>query len=203
MEKIVLATGNKGKIREIREFLEGLELEVLVLDDFPDLVMPPEDGRSFTENALIKARFAAKVSGHMALADDSGLEVRGLGGAPGIRSARYAGLGATDAENIDKLIKETNLMSVDDRSARFVCALALVKPADSGEGLAIKESLFEGTLDGLIITERRGSGGFGYDPIFFIPDLKRTAAELTKEEKMQISHRSEALGKLRAYLQGD
>jgi XTP/dITP diphosphohydrolase len=202
MRSIVLATSNKGKIREISERLEGPSFSILTLDDFPELVMPPEDGVSFKENALIKARCAADISGQMALSDDSGLEVRGLGGAPGILSARYAGAGATDEENIEKLIKETGDMSEEDRSARFLCALALVEPAFGSKGRSAKESFFEGTLDGIIIPERRGVEGFGYDPIFFIPELKKTAAELTKAEKNQISHRGRALDKLWAYLQG-
>jgi XTP/dITP diphosphohydrolase len=203
MRSILLATSNRGKVREIRELLEGLEFSVLTLDDFPDLNMPPEDGQSFRENALIKARYAARLSGHMALADDSGLEVKGLGGAPGIRSARYACEGATDDENIDKLIKETARLGEVDRRARFVCALALCfPPAGEGEQRAT-EAIFEGTLDGLIISERRGSGGFGYDPVFYITELERSAAELTRAEKSGISHRGKALRKLKAYLLAD
>lgn len=200
MKKIVLASGNKGKVTEIRELLEGLDFSLLTLEDFPDLVMPPEDGSSFKENALIKACHVAEVSGNMTLADDSGLEVPGLDGAPGIHSARFAGEGATDAENVEKLIKEIAPLSENDRHARFICALAFVEPVAESEGGAWKKSVFEGILDGLIITERRGTGGFGYDPIFFLPDLKKTTAELTKREKNRISHRGKALEKLKYYL---
>lgn len=201
MKKIVIATGNKGKIREIRELLKGLNFSLLTLADFPDIVMPPEDGLSFEENALIKARHAADISSQMALADDSGLEVMGLGGAPGIHSARYAGDGATDEENIEKLIKETSEMSDDDRHARFVCALALVEPAACSEGGKPRESIFKGALDGLIISERRGDNGFGYDSVFLLPDMEKTTAELTRAEKNRISHRGKALEKLKDYLQ--
>ncbi|MBE9532257.1 MAG: XTP/dITP diphosphatase [Proteobacteria bacterium] len=202
MNEIVLATGNKGKIKEIRELLTGLDFSVLTLEDFPELEMPPEEASSFKENALIKARYAAEATGLMVLADDSGLEVLGLAGAPGVLSARFAGVAATDDENIDKLIEETTAMSKDNRRARFVCALAFVEPALESGATSVKESIFEGTLDGLIIPERRGEGGFGYDPVFFVPDLERTTAELTREEKNKISHRGKALVKFRAYLQG-
>lgn len=202
MKVVVLATENAGKIREIREALKGLQVSILTLVDFPDLKMAKEDGVTFEDNALIKARHVANFSGHTALADDSGLEVRGLNGAPGVRSARYAGEDATDEENIEKLIKETVGMDEDKRRARFVCALALVEPGVGKEGRGPKEIIFSGTLEGLIITEVRGSNGFGYDPVFFIPKLKRTAAELTREEKLTVSHRGKALDKLKLHLEG-
>lgn len=210
MKVVVLATANAGKIREIRESLKGLPLSLLTLADFPGLVMPAEDGATFEENALIKARHVANFTGHMTLADDSGLEVRGLDGAPGVRSARYAGEDATDEDNIEKLIKETGEMAEDERRAGFVCALALVAPAvgsdrgsDRGsDEQGANEFLFKGTLDGLIITERSGENGFGYDPVFFIPELKRTAAELTRAEKLTVSHRGKALDKLKLCLEG-
>ncbi len=202
MKVVVLATENTGKIREIREALKGLQVSLLTLVDFPGLKMPKEDGATFEENALIKARHVANFSGHMALADDSGLEVRGLNGAPGIHSARYAGEDATDEDNIEKLIKETGEMAEDLRRARFVCALALVVPGVDSEGQGADEFIFSGRLEGLIITERRGESGFGYDPVFFIPELKRTAAELTRAEKNRVSHRGKALDKLKPHLEG-
>lgn len=183
IEKIVLATGNKGKLREFSELLEGVFGSIVPLND---LESPPEvieDGDTFRENALKKARALASFAGIPALADDSGLEVEALQGRPGVYSARYAGEGATDRENIDKLLAE--LGSAGNRKARFVCFLALVTP----EG---KEITAEGSCEGVILTEPRGQGGFGYDPVFFLPEYNKTMAEIPAQLKNEISHRARA-----------
>ena len=160
IEKIVLATGNKGKLREFRGLLEGVFGNIVSLNDLESPPEVTEDGETFRENALKKARAIAAYSGIPALADDSGLEVEALGGRPGVYSARYAGEGAVDTDNIAKLLSE--LQGVANRKARFVCFLALVTP----DG---KEITAEGACEGVILTEPRGEGGFGYDPVFFLP----------------------------------
>ncbi len=193
--KILLATANRKKIEEFRAMFEGLGMEVLSLADLPGLRLPPEGGGSFRENALEKARFAAGASGLPALADDSGLEVDGLGGRPGVCSARYAGEGATDSENVSRLLDEMRGLGPGKRTARFVCVLAFVTP----EGL---EKTFEGVLEGSITTVPAGSGGFGYDPVFLIPEKGRTAAELSMDEKNAMSHRGRALRRFRDWLEG-
>ena len=186
--KIVLASRNKHKISELQallgKFIEGVE--ILSLDDVGIYGEIVEDGQSFTENALIKAK-AAAASGYIGLGDDSGLEVDALGGAPGIYSARYSGEHGDDAANNALLLK--NLEGVSDRSARFVCALACVFP--SGEEICVR-----GTAEGEMLSEYRGKGGFGYDPLFYFPPLKKTFGELSPEEKNRHSHRSNAIEKL-------
>lgn len=184
--KILLATGNKHKLREFRELTSGLGLEVVSLDDYPGLVLPPEDGDTFAENALTKARVASSFSGLPAVADDSGLVVEALNGRPGLYSARYAGPDATDKDNIDKLLLEMKGLGKEKRRAKFVCLLAYVEPV----GL---EKTFRGTLEGLITLTPSGEGGFGYDPVFFIPSKGLTSAELSAEAKNAISHRGKAL----------
>ena len=187
--KIVLASRNKKKIAELQtllgEYIEGIE--IFSLDDVGIYGEIVEDGNSFYENALIKAR-AAAASGYIGVGDDSGLEVNALGGAPGIYSARYAGEHGDDSANNELLLK--NLSGVADRSARFVCALACVFP-DGRESICVL-----GEAKGEIIPEYRGKGGFGYDPLFYFPPLKKTFGELTAEEKNKISHRSDAIKKL-------
>ncbi|MEE9614170.1 MAG: XTP/dITP diphosphatase [Thermodesulfobacteriota bacterium] len=191
--KIVLASTNKGKIEEIRGLLQGLPVEVLTLDEFPEIELPPETGSSFKDNALVKARFVAEKTGCTALADDSGLQVEALGGRPGVRSARYAGEGATDRENNAKLLVALKDVPPGKRGARFVCAVALVEPSGA-------EETFEGQFEGEIGFEPRGEDGFGYDPIFMLSERGRTVAELPPGEKNRISHRAEALAKLRERL---
>lgn len=191
--KIVLATRNRGKIKEIKEILSGTE--VLTLDDFPNLTMPPETGQTFRENALSKALFVAEKTNLPALADDSGLEVDALGGRPGVFSARYAGKDATDEENYLKLLGEMKGVAMEKRKARFRCVMALAFP--DGEGTAFT---FDGVFEGYIASEPRGKDGFGYDPVFFVPERNKTAAELTLEEKNAISHRARALRKLKEFL---
>jgi len=191
--KIVLATRNAGKIKEIKEMLP--ETEVLTLDDFPKLTIPPETGETFRDNALLKALFIAEKTGLPTLADDSGLEADALGGRPGVYSARYAGADATDKENYLKLLGEMKGMAMDKRTARFRCVIALAFP--DGEGRAFT---FDGVFEGYIATEPRGENGFGYDPVFLMPDRNKTVAELDLEEKNAISHRARALQKLKDFL---
>ncbi len=195
--KILLATGNKNKIREFRGLFSDLNVQVLSLCDVPGLELPPEEGATFAENALAKARYAASYSGLNTVADDSGLVVGALGGAPGIYSARYAGPRATDRENIDKLLEEMRAVPPDKRGASFVCAIAYVEPAAHGkEGL---EKVFTGTLSGVITSTPSGEHGFGYDPVFFVPGKGVTTASLSMEDKNAISHRGAALGSFKEW----
>ena len=191
MSALLLATRNEHKLRELREALPGIELDPLP----PEVQLPPEEGETFAANALVKARAAQAATGRASVADDSGIEASGLGGRPGVRSARYAGEGATDEENLAKLLEEVGRQ--DDRRVAYVCAIALVGEDGS-------ESLFEGRCEGTLASEPRGSGGFGYDPAFLPddtgPDDGRTMAELTPAEKHAISHRGRAARKLAAHL---
>ena len=193
--RIVLASRNKKKIAELEsllgEYIEGIE--ILSLDDVGIHGEIEEDGESFRENALIKARVAAS-SGYIGIGDDSGLEVDALGGAPGIFSARYAGAHGDDAANNQLLLK--NLEGSADRSARFICALACVFP-DGREDICVI-----GKAEGEIMSEYRGAGGFGYDPLFYFPPLGKTFGELSAEEKNKISHRSDAIRKMAEQLRG-
>jgi XTP/dITP diphosphohydrolase len=186
----VLATHNPHKLREFGRLLEpaGIPLEPLPVG----IELPPENGATFAENALLKARAAARETGRTAIADDSGIEAEALSGAPGVRSARYAGMGASDEQNLQKLIREAPAGS----RVRYVCALAYVDPL-SGE-----EQVFFGHCEGRLAASRRGSGGFGYDPVF-VPEEKRenrTMAELGDDEKDAISHRGHAVRALMRWL---
>lgn len=194
-KQIILATKNNGKVREINSMLSGLDIEALSLDDVPDAPDVVEDGATFEENAFKKASQVAHHTGMMSLADDSGLEVDALNGAPGIYSARFAGEGASDDMNNKKLLDE--LKDIDDgrRTARFRCVMVLYDLS----GGWIKS---EGVCEGVIARAPRGGNGFGYDPLFFLPGLGRTMAELTGEEKNSISHRAIALKKLMERLPG-
>jgi len=185
---VVLATRNPGKTEELRRLLAGFPVAIRNLDDFGPIPPVEEDGVSFEENAVKKARSTAKVLGLPALADDSGLTVEALGGAPGVRSARYAGEHAADADNNAKLLKE--LEHQENRAAAFVCVIAIAVPW----GPAL---VYEGRCEGLITREQMGAAGFGYDPVFFYPPLRKTFAQLTTEEKNQVSHRGRALRELR------
>ena len=184
--KIVLASSNAGKLLEIAHLLEKLDVEVVPQSDFA-VSDAEETGASFVENSLIKARHAAAVTGLPAIADDSGLSVDALGGRPGVRSARYSGPGATDDENISKLLAELDGVAVEDRGAAFHCVACFVLPDDSAPLIA------SGEWRGSILRERHGDGGFGYDPVFFDPASQRGSAELTAEEKNARSHRGKAL----------
>jgi XTP/dITP diphosphohydrolase len=186
----VVATKNLGKVREIRKALKGFELRIYTLSDFPDVPEIREDGKSFTENALKKGRFYSKYFGKLAIADDSGLEVDALRGLPGIHSARYAGKGASNRENNRKLLKEMEGIRFSKRGAKFRCVIAMVSP----DG---REAIAEGTCKGRIGFKEVGKKGFGYDPLFLLPQYGKTMAQLSIEEKNRISHRGKALRKLR------
>lgn len=188
--KLLLATKNQGKIKEINRLLKGLPIEVLTLDDFPGVSLPKEDRSTFKGNALKKARFVAGKTGLAAISDDSGLCVDALGGRPGVNSARYAGDNATDEKNREKLLLEMKDVPEGKRTASFVCVIALVLPSG-------KEKTFEGRLNGVIAAKPKGRGGFGYDPVFFLPGKDKTLAELGPEEKNLLSHRGAALRKLK------
>lgn len=186
MNKLVIASRNRGKIAEYGEMLRDLPVEILSLADFPDLPEVRETGRTFRENALIKARAAAAATGLIALADDSGLEVDYLNGAPGVYSSRYAGPEQDDEANNRKLLAALEGVPMARRGARFRCVIAIVTP----EG---REFLSEGVCDGRISLAPRGRAGFGYDPLFLVPSLGKTFAELGPEVKNRISHRAQAL----------
>ncbi len=185
----VLASKNSGKLIEIQSILADLDIELVPQNTF-DFEEAEETGLSFIENAILKARHASEQTGLPAIADDSGLEVRALNGAPGIYSARYAGEQATDEENLQKLLHV--LADSKQRQARFVCVIALVKHAKDATPM-----IFEGYWEGEITHNKIGEGGFGYDPIFKIPELGITSAELTRDEKSKLSHRGQALAKMK------
>jgi guanylate kinase/non-canonical purine NTP pyrophosphatase (RdgB/HAM1 family) len=185
--KAVLASGNPGKLKELAALLEPLGLE-LIAQSALGIESPPETGSTFLENALIKARHAARASGLPALADDSGIEVDALDGRPGVRSARFAGEGASDADNLHKLLAELHDVPAEFRQARYHCVIAFVRRHDDPEPIVA-----HGTWEGRIALEPRGSGGFGYDPIFLPADGHVTAAELDPAEKNEVSHRGQAL----------
>lgn len=184
---IVLASSNPGKLREFNQLLGSLQIEVVPQSHF-NVADAEETGLSFVENALIKARHAARLTNLPALADDSGLEVDALRGAPGIYSARYAGANASDAQNLEKLLEQLHDIPPPERTARFQCVLVYLRHAFDPTPL-----ICQGTWEGSILTEPRGSNGFGYDPIFFIPSLSCSAAELDAPTKNSLSHRGQAL----------
>ena len=188
MNQIVLATKNKGKIKEMRQLLAPMNIEVLSLADFAPVDDAEENGATFAENALIKARHYFAHTGTPCLADDSGLEVDALGARPGVYSARYSGEDATDASNNAKVLREMEGIEAKNRTARFRCAMALV-----GDNI---ELTTDGTCEGVLLTEERGSGGFGYDPLFYVARFDRALAELSSEEKNAISHRGIAVRKM-------
>ncbi len=188
MKEVVVATRNKGKVREFGQMLSGLGLAVLSLEAWPELPEPEETGATFLDNAELKAAYYAKATGKLCLADDSGLEVAALGGAPGVLSARYAGEHGGDRENNALLLK--NMAGSTDRRCRFFCALALVAP----DGQVVLES--EGACEGELLFAERGEGGFGYDPLFYSRELGKSLAEATPEEKNAVSHRGKALAAL-------
>ncbi|MCX6640121.1 MAG: XTP/dITP diphosphatase [bacterium] len=183
--KILLASRNKDKAKEIREKVQDLDIEILTPCDFPDLPEVDEDGETLEENAAKKGLELHRITHLPTLADDTGLEVDALGGAPGIYSARYAGPQATYQDNVDRLIMEMAGVPLGKRQARFRCVIAFVQDGDV--------NLFQGRIDGLISQTPSGNNGFGYDPVFFIPEKGKTLAELSLEEKNEISHRGRAL----------
>jgi XTP/dITP diphosphohydrolase len=188
--KLVVATFNKHKADEIQDWFRPFGLEIIALSNYTDTI-PPETGITFAENASIKARYGFEVTGLPTLADDSGLEVAALQGAPGVYSARFAGEGATDIDNNHKLLEE--LQGSQDRTARFRCAMALVTEENT--------ILADGACEGEILRVPRGTGGFGYDPLFWLPDQQKSMAELTQDHKNEISHRAWALKDLVRQLQ--
>lgn len=190
MQKVVLATGNAGKVRELAEPLAAFGLDIVAQTDL-GVDAPEETGLTFIENALLKARHAAQVTGLPAIADDSGLAVEALNGAPGIRSARYAGEEASDAQNLDKLLVAMKDVPEDQRHAAFHCVLVYLRHANDPTPL-----VFHGRWPGVITREAHGEGGFGYDPVFLLPESGKTAAEMTKAEKLAVSHRGQALKQL-------
>ena len=192
--KIVLASNNPGKVREIAALLTGQQLTVVPQSDFgvPDV---EETGLSFVENAILKARNAARHAGLPAIADDSGIEVDALRGAPGIYSARFAGPGASDAANLQKLLEDLKDVPEDDRGARFQCLMVYVRHERDPTPL-----ICQGTWEGRILFAPRGASGFGYDPVFYVPTHGCSAAELPPELKNQLSHRGQALRQLVAAL---
>ncbi|MGE5528890.1 MAG: XTP/dITP diphosphatase [Patescibacteria group bacterium] len=193
MRRLVLATRNEGKLNEVKALLGDLDLELVDLTSYPGAPEVEEDQPTFAGNARRKALAIAAHTGEWALADDSGLEVKALHGAPGVHSARYAGMYGDDAANMKKLLAELRDVPGDRREARFTCALALATP----DGRIIEA---EGECKGRIGFGPKGSNGFGYDPLFFLPEYGRMMAELTEEEKNRLSHRARAIGKLRPAL---
>ena len=193
-KKIVLASNNRGKVREIGQMLAGFDMEVLPQSDF-NIEEVEETGLTFVENAILKARNAAEHSGLPAIADDSGLEVDALNGAPGIYSARFAGVGSSDAANLQKLLTELKDVPEAERTARFQCLLVYMRHANDPVPL-----ICQGTWEGIITFEPQGENGFGYDPVFFVPTHNCTSAELPAETKNELSHRGQALRALVAAL---
>lgn len=193
MTRVVLATRNQGKVRELQAMLEGKDIEVLGLDRFPEIGEIEETGSTFEENARIKAKAVSEATGLIALADDSGLAVDALGGEPGVRSARYSGEGATDASNNGKLLAAMKNVPEGERGCRFVCCVAVHAPGGA-------EAVFHGKWEGRLAEAPRGANGFGYDPLFIDPELGLTAAEIAPEEKNGRSHRGKAVRELAAAL---
>ncbi|KHF40988.1 XTP/dITP diphosphatase [Halalkalibacter okhensis] len=190
MKEIVIATQNKGKIAEFKQLFHGFEIRSLL--DYPTIPDIVEDGETFAENAAKKAETLALHINQMVIADDSGLQVDALDGRPGVYSARYAGESKNDKNNMEKVLMELKDVPSEDRTARFICLIAVASPNQ-------ETKLYKGTCEGMIATEARGANGFGYDPIFYIPELDRTMAQLTAEEKNKRSHRANALKELLAH----
>ena len=195
MQDIVLASSNPGKVREINQLLAELDLQVRPQSEF-NVVDAEETGLTFVENAILKARNAARHTGLPAIADDSGIEVDALKGAPGIYSARFAGTGASDRDNLEKLLTELEDVPEEQRSARFQCLMVFMRHASDPTPL-----ICQGTWEGRILTTARGDNGFGYDPVFFVPTHDCSSAELPAEVKNALSHRGQALRQLVSVLQ--
>ncbi len=189
-KKIILASGNAGKVREINKLLADHGIDVIPQTEY-DVPEAVEDGLTFIENALKKARHAAKLTGLPAIADDSGIEVDALNKRPGIYSARYSGEGATDAKNNEKMLAELKDVADENRTARYWCVMVYLESETDPTPI-----ITQGSLEGKILTAAQGDGGFGYDPIFWLPEQNCAAAELSMEEKNKISHRAIALNAL-------
>ena len=196
---LVIASGNIKKRKEIEELLEGVPCRVLTLADFPDCPEIEETGATFEDNAILKAVAVAVFTGHLTLADDSGLEVDALGGAPGVHSARFASApdegNASDEANLELLLEKLEGTADAERTARFVCAMALARPSGPDQAQILATS--RGTVEGLITREARGTYGFGYDPVFLIEQHGKTFAELGGEIKQSMSHRANALRRIK------
>ncbi len=194
MQKIVLASNNPGKVREINELLVDTGFDVHTQSEF-DVVEVEETGLSFVENALLKARNASSHTNLPAIADDSGIEVPALNGQPGIYSARYAGVDASDEDNLNKLIEDIKSLREEDRAARFVCVMVYLRHAEDPTPIIV-----QGIWNGEVITKPRGENGFGYDPMFYVPTHDCVSAELSPEVKNKLSHRGQALRQLIAQI---
>lgn len=193
MKEVLIATNNLGKKKDFEALFNPLGIKVLTLNDLETPIDVEETGTTFEENAILKAETVAQLLGKTVIADDSGLEIDALAGAPGVYSARYAGSGSTDDENIDKALQALEGAPETARTARFRCVLAIAGPNR-------ETMVFSGQCAGIITTQRQGDNGFGYDPIFYVPTKNRTMAELTPAEKSEISHRGAALEELKAAL---
>ncbi|PIC97652.1 non-canonical purine NTP pyrophosphatase [Sporosarcina sp. P26b] len=193
MKEVLIATNNKGKAKDFEVLFRPLGITVLTLQDIEESIDVEETGTTFVENAVLKAETVANLLGKVVIADDSGLEVDALNGEPGVYSARYAGEPSDDEANIDKLL--ANLVEVPEtaRQARFRCVLAIAGPN-------IETTTYSGSCEGVITDQRQGTNGFGYDPIFYVPNKEKTMAELSAEEKSAISHRGAALAQLKEQL---
>jgi XTP/dITP diphosphohydrolase len=192
--ELLIATGNKGKIAELRALLAALPLRLRNLAEFSGVADVEETGETFSDNAILKARAYAEQTGLWALADDSGLEVDALGGAPGVFSARYGGAGLSDSERVERLLKELSLSASQDRRARFISVIAIADPAGQIQNIST------GKCEGWIAPAPRGTGGFGYDPVFIPEGFHQTFGELPPEVKENISHRAHALKAARLFL---
>jgi XTP/dITP diphosphohydrolase len=190
---LLVATTNPNKVKEIRRVLDGADVKVITLEGWPDLVAPEETGRTFEDNARLKAAYYARATGQLTVAEDSGIEIDALGGVPGVESARYAGEETSYPEKFARLYAALDRTDTRDSAARFVCALAMASP---------DAILFEarGVIEGRVAHSPAASGGFGYDPFFFYPPYGRTLGQVTPEEKLAVSHRGQAFRKLREYL---
>ena len=190
---LVLATGNRAKAREMKALLADLPVRILDLSDFPEVALPPEGETSYADNALGKARAAAAATGHLALADDSGIEVDALDGQPGVLSARFGGEGLDDAGRNAEMLRALRGVPPARRTARYRALIALCAPGG-------REAVAEGTVEGIVLDAPRGAGGFGYDPLFFYPPLGATFAEVSTEAKHAVSHRGLAMASARRIL---
>ncbi|MDV6378151.1 XTP/dITP diphosphatase [Sporosarcina sp. GW1-11] len=193
MKEVLIATNNLGKARDFETLFRPLGINVLTLQDIDCAIDVEETGTTFVENAVLKAETVAKLLNKVVIADDSGLEVDALSGEPGVYSARYAGEPSDDEANIDKLLTNLTNVAENERQARFRCVLAIAGPS-------IATTTYSGSCEGVIASERQGKNGFGYDPVFYVPDKGKTMAQLTAEEKSAISHRGAALAQLKEHL---
>ena len=191
--ELVVATGNRKKLKEIKTILSGTPFRIRCLADFPEIPEPSEDGKNFAANAVFKAKYYSGKMGRMVLAEDSGLEVKALGGKPGVYSARFAGPKKKDADNIAAVLKLMKKIPMSKRQASFTSVVCLATPEN-------KIFLFEGKREGIISLKPAGKNGFGYDPIFFLPEPKKTFAELSPRQKNALSHRRIALEKVQKFL---